>query len=255
VVAFAGPHVAPRAPDEQLADGLSHSGLPRPPSPSYFLGTDALGRDELSRLLHGGQVSLQVALLSTTIAVALGLLLGLLAGYRGGLLDTLLMRIADGVLSLPFLLLAIAIHRVLTSGGVLTLCLLLGCFSWPVLARVTRGKVMRTRELDYVMAAHALGATSMRVLLRHVLPNVTGPALVVAAGLVAEMMLVESAMSFLGLGVPPPRASWGSMLHEAREMMPHAIHLLVAPATMIVLTVVGFHVLGEALRDALDPRG
>jgi ABC-type dipeptide/oligopeptide/nickel transport system permease subunit len=254
VFAFVGPHLAPRAPNEQFREGLGQLGIPTPPGAEFLLGADGLGRDEWSRLLHGGRVSMEVALLATGLAVAIGLLVGVTSGYFGGLLDQIAMRFVDLLLSLPFLLIAIAINRAIARPGIETLYLLLGCFSWPALARVTRAKVMQVRQLEYVTAAQALGALDARILLRHVLPNVIGPAVVLGTSMVADMIIVESAMSFLGLGVQPPQASWGSMLYESRELMSYAPHLLIAPATLIVTTVFGFNMLGEGLRDALDPR-
>lgn len=197
---------------------------------------------------------MQVALAATAIALGLGLLVGVLSGYFGGWFDTLAMRLVDVLLSLPFLLLAIALNRALAKTGLATLYLLLGFFSWPALARVTRAKVQQVRQLEFVSAARALGAQHPRILLRHVLPNVLGPAIVLGTGMVADMIIVESAMSFLGLGVQPPQASWGSMLYEGREFMQYAPHLWVAPALLITMTVFGFNLLGEGLRDALDPR-
>ena len=252
--AFAGPELAPRPPNEQFREGLSDLGIPLGPSSTYLLGTDALGRDELSRLLHGGRVSMEVALFATAIALLLGLTIGIAAGYYGGPVDSVAMRLTDTLLSLPFLLIAIAVHRAIARPGIATLYILLGCFSWPALARVTRAKVLQVKQLEFVSAARALGARSVRVLFRHVFPNVIGPAVVLGTGMVADMIIVESAMSFLGLGVQPPQASWGSMLYESRELMTHAPHLLLAPAIMIVITVFGFNLLGEGLRDALDPK-
>jgi ABC-type dipeptide/oligopeptide/nickel transport system permease subunit len=254
VFAFVGPHLAPRPPNEQFREGLGQLGIPAPPGSEFLLGADGLGRDELSRLLHGGRVSMQVALLATALALAIGMLVGVTSGYFGGLLDQIAMRSVDLLLSLPFLLIAIAVNRAIARPGIETLYLLLGMFSWPALARVTRAKVMQVRELEYVTAAQALGAKNARILLRHVLPNVIGPAVVLGTSMVADMIIVESAMSFLGLGVQPPQASWGSMLFESRELMSYAPHLLIAPATLIVITVFGFNMLGEGLRDALDPR-
>jgi ABC-type dipeptide/oligopeptide/nickel transport system permease subunit len=233
---------------------LSKLGIPSSPGGEFLLGADGLGRDELSRLLHGGRVSMEVALTATAIALSLGLLVGLLSGYFGGWIDATAMRLVDVLLSLPFLLLAIAINRALASTELHTLYLLLGFFSWPALARVTRAKVMQVRQLEYVVAVRALGARQLQIVLRHVLPNVIGPAIVLGTGMVADMIIVESAMSFLGLGVQPPQASWGSMLYEGRELMAYAPHLLLAPAVMITATVFGFNLLGEGLRDALDPR-
>jgi ABC-type dipeptide/oligopeptide/nickel transport system permease subunit len=254
LLATLGPWFSPHPPNEQFADGLRQHGLPRWPDVTYWLGTDLLGRDELSRLLSGGAVSLQVALSATLIALSIGMLVGVCCGYFGGLVDSIGMRAVDVLLSLPFLLIAIAVHRAVGNPGLWSLCLLLGTLSWPSLARVTRAKVLELRDRDFVQAARALGASTPRVLLRHVLPNVMGPAIVLGTTMIADMIIAESAMSFLGLGVEPPQASWGSMLHEAKEMLVHAPHLLIAPGVLIAMTVFGFNLLGEGLRDAFDPK-
>ncbi len=254
LLALLGPLFAPHAPDEQFSRALGEAGIPVGPSAEFWLGADSLGRDELSRLLYGGQVSMQVALFATLLAVALGLSVGLLAGYFGGRLDALLMRAVDVLLSLPFLLIAIAINRAIDNPSLWSLNLLLGCLSWPALARVTRSKVMQVRALEYVQAARALGLSTPRIVLRHVLPNVIGPAVVIATTMVADMIIAESAMSFLGLGVQPPTASWGSMLYEGRMLMAYAPHLLAAPGLVIAMTVFGFNLLGEGLRDVVDPK-
>lgn len=252
--ALVGPLVAPYPPDEQMEHGLDADGIPLPPGDTFLLGTDPLGRDELSRLLHGGMVSMQVALFATALSVFLGLCVGITTGYFGGWVDTAGMRAVDALLSIPFLLIAIAANRAISNPALWSLYLLLGLISWPTLARVTRSKVLQVRELEYVQATRALGARTPRILLRHVLPNVLGPSIVIGTTMVAEMILVESAMSFLGLGVQPPDASWGSMLHDGRDMMAHAPHLLLLPGLAIAATVFGFNLLGEGLRDALDPK-
>lgn len=251
-----GPLFSPHNPDEQFAEGLTAEGLPRRPGDAgYLLGTDGLGRDELSRLLHGGLVSMQVAFFATGLSLLLGLSVGITAGYFGGRIDGFCMRAVDVLLSLPFLLIAIAVNRAVANPSLWSLYVLLGSLSWPALARVTRTKVMQVRALDFIAAAQALGAATRRVLLRHVVPNVLGPAIIIGTTMVAEMIVVESAMSFLGLGVQPPQASWGSMLYEGRDNLAHAPHLLVAPGLLIAMTVFGFNLLGEGLRDALDPKG
>jgi ABC-type dipeptide/oligopeptide/nickel transport system permease subunit len=251
-----GPLFAPHNPDEQFAEGLTAQGLPRDPGDAgYLLGTDGLGRDEFSRLLHGGLVSMQVAFFATGLSLLLGLSVGIAAGYFGGRIDGFCMRAVDVLLSLPFLLIAIAVNRAVSNPSLWSLYVLLGALSWPALARVTRTKVMQVRALDYIAAAQALGAATRRVLLRHVVPNVLGPAIIIGTTMVAEMIVVESAMSFLGLGVQPPQASWGSMLYEGRDALAHSPHLLVAPGVLIAMTVFGFNLLGEGLRDALDPKG
>lgn len=252
--AFLGPWVSPRAPDEQFAEALGLNGIPRAPDGTFWLGADALGRDVLSRLLHGGVVSMQVALFATSLALFLGLSVGLLSGSVGGRLDQLSMRMVDVLLSLPFLLIAIAINRAVSNPSLWTMYLVLGGLSWPALARVTRSKVLQVRELEYVQAARALGLGRTQVIIKHIFPNVIGPAVVIGTTMVADMIIAESAMSFLGLGVQPPTASWGSMLYEGRSLMAYAPHLLIAPGVMIAMAVFGFNLLGEGLRDALDPK-
>jgi ABC-type dipeptide/oligopeptide/nickel transport system permease subunit len=250
----AGPWLAPHAPIEQFAHGLSSEGLPQPPLSEFLLGTDSLGRDELSRLLHGAAVSMQVAFFATALAAVLGLMVGIATGYFGGVTDQVGMRIVDVLLSMPFLLIAIAVNRALSSPSLFSLYCLLGGLSWASLARITRAKVMQVRELEYVAAARALGVSTLEILRRHVLPNVIGPAVAIGTTMIADMIIAESAMSFLGLGVQPPRASWGSMLFEGRDAVATAPHLLFIPSFMIALTVFGFNLVGEGLRDALDPK-
>ena len=255
--AWMGPWFAAHDPNEQFTDLLlRRDGLPRGPGErqGFVLGGDVLGRDELARLLHGGRVSMTVALIATGIAVLIGMAIGITSGYFGGAYDSFVMRSVDVALSVPFLLIAIALHRVVDHPSSWTLSLLLGLLSWTTLARVVRAKTQQVCALSFIEAARALGASWTRVLLRHVLPNVVGPAVVVATSLVAQMVIVESAMSYLGLGVPPPQASWGSMLREGQDFMAYFPRLVLLPGALIVLTVFGFNLLGEALRDALDPR-
>lgn len=263
LIGILGPFLAPHDPIEQWRDVLLlDSGIPVGifEVEGHLLGGDTVGRDLLSRLLHGAAVSLKVAVMATLIAVSVGLFVGVVSGYMGGLVDTVLMRSLEVVLSVPFLLLAITVQKVVVtdaSDGESTLWglyLLLGFLSWTSLARVTRSKTLQVRELEYVQAAKALGVSAHRILLRHVLPNVLGPAVVIGTTLVARMILVESAMSYLGLGVQPPEASWGSMLREGQEMLRAAPRLMFFPAALIVITVFGFNLMGEGLRDAVDPK-
>lgn len=262
LIGILGPLLAPHDPIEQWRDILLlDSGIPV----GFFeidghpLGGDTVGRDLLSRLLHGAAVSLKVAVMATIIAVSVGLFVGIVSGYMGGIVDTVLMRSLEIVLSVPFLLLAITVQKVVVTDAdgedtLWGLYLLLGFLSWTSLARVTRSKTLQVRELEYVQAAKALGVSAGRILLRHVLPNVLGPAVVIGTTLVARMILVESAMSYLGLGVQPPQASWGSMLREGQEMLRVAPRLMLLPASLIVITVFGFNLMGEGLRDAVDPK-
>lgn len=254
---LAGPWLAPFDPAEQFTDTLIQAdGLPVGPGvvSGHRLGGDGLGRDELSRLLHGARVSMLVAYLATAIALVIGVAVGLIAGYVGGFTDILLMRGVDLVLSMPFLLLAIVMQRVWDAPGVLAICVVLGVLSWTTLARITRAKTMEARELDYIQAARALGFRHTRILLRHVLPNVAGPIIAIATILVARMIIAESALSFLGLGVRPPIASWGSMLNDSQSLLLGLPRLTVYPAVLISFAVFGFNLFGEGLRDAFDPK-
>jgi ABC-type dipeptide/oligopeptide/nickel transport system permease subunit len=252
-----GPWLAPYDPVEQFTDTLLlHNGLPAGPraEPGHWLGGDILARDELSRLLSGARVSMLVAYLATALAVLIGVTLGLVSGYIGGRVDTVLMRLVDVVLSMPFLLIAIVMQRVWDAPGIWTICVVLGVLSWTTLARVTRAKTMEARELDYIQAARALGLRHFRVLGRHVLPNVIGPIIAIATILVARMIIAESALSFLGLGVRPPTASWGSMLSDSQSLLLGVPRLTLYPAILISMAVFGFNLFGEGLRDAFDPK-
>ena len=256
-LALVGPWFAPYDPVEQFTDALLlHNGLPAGPGvePGHWLGGDVLARDELSRLLSGARISMLVAYLATALAVLIGVTLGLVSGYVGGRLDTFLMRLVDVVLSMPFLLIAIVMQRVWDAPGIWTICVVLGVLSWTTLARVTRAKTMEARELDYIQAARALGLRHFRILARHVLPNVIGPIIAIATILVARMIIAESALSFLGLGVRPPTASWGSMLNDSQSLLLGVPRLTLYPAVLISMAVFGFNLFGEGLRDAFDPK-
>lgn len=257
VLGLLGPWLAPFDPVEQFTDSLLlYNGLPAGPGvePGHWLGGDVLARDELSRLLSGARVSMLVAYLATALAVLIGVTLGLISGYAGGRVDTFLMRMVDVVLSMPFLLIAIVMQRVWDAPGIWTICIVLGVLSWTTLARVTRAKTMEARELDYIQAARALGLRHFRILARHVLPNVIGPIIAIATILVARMIIAESALSFLGLGVRPPTASWGSMLNDSQSLLLGVPRLTLYPAVLISMAVFGFNLFGEGLRDAFDPK-
>ena len=257
VLGLVGPWLAPYDPVEQFTDALLlYNGLPAGPGiePGHWLGGDVLARDELSRLLSGARVSILVAYLATALAVLIGVTLGLVSGYVGGRLDTFLMRVVDVVLSMPFLLIAIVMQRVWDAPGIWTICVVLGVLSWTTLARITRAKTMEARELDYVQAARALGLRHFRILARHVLPNIMGPIIAIATILVARMIIAESALSFLGLGIRPPTASWGSMLNDSQSLLLGVPRLTLYPAVLISMAVFGFNLFGEGLRDAFDPK-
>ncbi len=252
-----GPWLAPYDPVTQFTEVLFlDNGLPAGPGvvAGHWLGGDVLARDELSRLLSGARVSMLVAYVATAIAVVIGVTLGLVAGYVGGRVDSALMRFVDVVLSMPFLLLAIVMQRVWDAPGLWTICVVLGVLSWTTLARVTRAKTMEARQLDYIEAARALGLRHVAILARHVLPNVIGPIIAIATILVARMIIAESALSFLGLGVRPPTASWGSMLSDSQSLLLGVPRLTLYPAALISMAVFGFNLFGEGLRDAFDPK-
>jgi peptide/nickel transport system permease protein len=257
LTALLGPFLAPHDPNEQFRETLigddgTLAGIGQ--VASHLLGADGIGRDHLSRLLHGGSISMLVAYFATALAIAIGTFAGITAGYFGGFVDTLWMRGVDLLLSLPFLLVAIALVRVIDDPDLWVLVLMMALLSWTTLARVTRAKTMQVRELEYIQAARALGMSHARILFRHVLPNVLGPIIVLGTTLVARMILFESALSFLGLGVQPPQASWGSMLQEGQALLDATPRLMLLPAALITMTVFGFNLLGEGLRDAFDPK-
>jgi len=217
------------------------------------LGTDPLGRDVLSRILYGARTSLAVAGAGVLVAATLGILLGLLSGYAGSWADALIMRVADVQLSFPYLLLAIAVMALLKP-SLANLIIVLVLRSWVVYARLIRVVTLSARERDFVVAARTLGAGGARIVFRHIAPNVVGPSIVVSSFQLAELIIVESSLSFLGLGIQPPTPSWGGMVSEGRDYVSSAWWLSAAPGLAIVVTVLGANLFGDALRRALDPR-
>ncbi len=240
------------APWDPLAQQLSRR-LEPPGSPIYLLGSDPNGRDILSRLLFGARVSLSVGFLSMLLAGVVGVVLGLVSGYFGGSLDDLIMRLADVQLAFPVILLAITIVSVV-GRNVATIVLVLGLTGWVVYARTVRSSVLSLRERDFVLAARCLGAGHHRILLRHILPNTAAPILVVATVQIATMIVLESGLSFFGLGIQPPTPTWGGMLAEGRDYLSNAWWVSTIPGLAIMLTVLGINLLGDGLRDVLDPQ-
>ncbi|HEX7706518.1 MAG TPA: ABC transporter permease [Thermoanaerobaculia bacterium] len=224
-----------------------------PPSWKHPLGTDDLGRDVLSRMIHGARISLAVGLLATLIALVAGSILGAIAGYYGGAADWIVSRLIEVVLCFPFLFLVLAIVA-LFKPSIYTVMIALGLTSWTSEARLVRGEFLRIRELEFAEAARASGAGDARIIFRHLLPNALAPVLVSASFGVATAILTESALSFLGLGVPLPMASWGSILASAREHIDYAWWLVLFPGLAIFTTVAAFNLAGERLRETLDPR-
>jgi peptide/nickel transport system permease protein len=225
----------------------------QPPSSTHVLGTDELGRDTYTRMLFGAQVSLEVGLIAVGIALLAGTALGLLAGYVRGFTDATIMRIMDGLLALPTLVLALAITAML-GPSLNNVMLAIGVTGVPLFARLVRGQVLSVRELDYIQAARSVGANDVHVMLTHVLPNVMAPIVVQASLTMPAAILAEAGLSFLGLGVQPPTPSWGAMLNTAKGYLQQDPWLAVAPGLAVFVTVLGFNFLGDAIRDALDPR-
>lgn len=273
IAAFAllGPLLAAHDPlTSDLVRGIDkETGLPVGPSPGLWLGADRLFRDELARLATGARLSLVVGIAATAIATLIGTAVGIVAGWFEGQpaalpgplgrflridVDAILMRAVDIGLSFPFLLLVMAIGASVDRTTVTTLLLLLGLTGWLGMARVVRAKTMQVRRFEFIDAARALGQTTPAILVRHVLPNVLGPIVVIATAQVAQMILAESVLSYLGAGVAPPTPTWGGMLSESQDTFSVTPWLVLSPAVAILLTVLGFNLLGEGLRDVLDPR-
>jgi len=227
---------------------LSLSGLGR-----HALGTDQLGRDILSRVIYGTRISLTVGSVSVVAAGIIGLVLGLIAGYRGGWIDAVIMRVVDIVLSFPYILLAISIVAVL-GASLRNIIIVFTLSSWVVYARVVRGAVLPLRNREYVLAALTVGCSPARIVLRHVLPNIVSPLIVIASFELARIIVTEATLGFLGLGVPPPAPSWGSMLADGRNYIQMAWWIGTFPGLALTMAVLGINVFGDALRDALDPR-
>ena len=248
VLALFAPRLAPYDPIAQNTNVLL-----APPSAAHWLGTDELGRDTLSRLIYGARASLGVALSATAIALVFGLVAGLAAGYAGGWLDNLLMRTMDGLLAFPALVLALAITASLGPNA-RNAAIAIGITGIPAFARLVRGQVLATKHLDFVAGAHAVGASSLRIVTRHILPNISAPVIVQTSLAVPAAIIAEAVLGFLGLGVQPPTPSWGSMINDAKSYMEQDPLLVIAPGAIIFATVLALNFLGDALRDALDPR-
>jgi peptide/nickel transport system permease protein len=254
LAALAAPLVAPFDPLEQdIGQRLREPGWQDAQGRVHPLGTDHLGRDILSRIVFGSRIALLVGLAAVVISGVLGMVIGLVAGYFGGRMDDFLMRLADVQLAFPFILLAIAVIGVL-GPSLRNIIIVIGVSSWVVYARVVRGEVLSIREREYVHAAVALGSRHWRVLMTHVLPNTFTPWLVVATLDMARVIVIESALSFLGLGVQPPTPTWGGMLADGRVYLSTAWWLATFPGLAILVTVLGINLFGDGLRDTLDPR-
>jgi ABC-type dipeptide/oligopeptide/nickel transport system permease subunit len=239
------------APHDPYAQNLSMS--LKQPSSEYWLGTDMLGRDVLSRMIYGSRVSLIVGLVAVLIAGAIGMTIGLLSGFFGGWVDTVLMRVMDAMIAIPMIVLAMALGAIL-GGGIVNVIVALGIAIVPAYARLMRGQVLSVKQSDYVMAGVVTGVSHLRNMLVHVLPNCLSPLIVLLTMNLGMAILAEAGLSFLGLGIAPPGASWGSMVNDGYRYLLSNPVLSLAPGVAILIVVLAFNVVGDALRDALDPR-
>ena len=247
-VAVFAPLIAPYDPTQQ-----SWTAIRKPPSQQHWFGTDESGRDLLSRVIYGARASLLAGVVSISIALALGVPIGLLAGYGGRWIDAVISRITDAMLAIPFLILAIALAAFL-GPSLHNAMIAIGLTATPIFVRLTRGQVMAVKVEDYVEAARAVGNPPVRIALKHILPNIL-PALIVQATIsIATAIIAEASLSFLGLGQQPPAPSWGSMLNTAQRFLTNAPWMAVWPGVAIFLAVLSFNILGDGLRDALDPK-
>ena len=241
-------------PNEQYRDiGLTPDGLPRGPNGTFWLGTDDLGRDILVRIAYGARVSLLVGVIATAITVAIGVVLGLAAGFLGGIVDTVLARLIDVVLSVPFLLVAIALVSV-TGPSLTVTVMVIGFFSWASVARIVRGQVLSLREREFVEAARSLGAGDTRIMFVDVLPNVLAPVIVYTTLLIPVVIVTQATLSFLGLGLPPPTADWGGMISSSQNYYTTAWWFILFPGIALLITTLAFNLFGDGVRDAFDPR-
>jgi len=273
VVGVAAPVLAPHNPATQFAAGLDASGMPVAPCSRFLLGTDSLGRDVLSRVIFGSRISLTVGTVAVLTATFIGVVVGLFAGYFGRATDTVLMRLTDMTMTIPALLLAIALAGLMDGRrvhlhpawlpwhwldlelrrGMVSVLLVIGLVSWTGIARIVRGVVLSLKEREFVEAARAVGCSHARIIWRHILPNTMPAIIVVAAMSTAGTIALEAGLSYLGIGVPPPAPSWGGMISEGQPYLLVAPWLVLPPGLAVVLAVVGFNLLGQGLQDVLDP--
>jgi len=253
--------------DEAYANYNDTSRRLQAPSADHIMGTDNIGRDIFARTVYGGQISVLIGVLAVTVSISIGVLVGVITGYFGGWIDVLLMRLTEAMLSIPTLLLLLLISNIFGarvpqiqligrtfSGSVIVIIVIIGLTSWMGLARIVRSLVLSLKETEFILAARALGAPDYRIIFSHILPNIIAPVVVSATLGVGNAILSESYISFLGVGVGAPTATWGNILEGARQFFEQAPWLWIAPGTLILLTVMGINFLGDGLRDALDPR-
>ena len=251
LLAFFGPSWSPHRFD---AIDWENMGVAPGPANAHWLGTDRLGRDLFVRTLQGVQISLQIGLLATLVSLCIGVAWGAIAGYVGGRLDEWMMRIVDVLYSLPYIFIVIILSTLFDRGNIQVLFLAIGAVGWLTMARIVRGQALSLRKREFIEAAIATGVSTPAIVWRHVVPNVIGPVIVYATLTIPQMILFESFLSFLGLGVQEPQASLGSLINEGAQEMESAAWLLLVPAAFLVTLLTCFNFLGDGLRDALDPR-
>ncbi|MBU4314004.1 MAG: ABC transporter permease [Actinobacteria bacterium] len=248
IIAIFAPLVSPYNPIGRIKEESSLS-----PSTAHLFGTDLLGRDIFSRVIYGSRISLEVGVIAVGISVTIGLFFGAIAGYFGNVPDVLIMRMADIFFAFPYILGAIAIMTIL-GPGIMNIFIAIGILGWASFARIFRGSILSIKNKEYIEAARALGASNFRIITKHIFPNAFAPIIVYATMNVGSAILVEAALSFLGLGVQPPTPAWGKMLSESLSYIDIAPWMMFSPGIAIVITVLGFVLLGDGLRDAFDPR-
>ncbi len=251
-LAVAAPLIAPYSPDEQMFDGLTLEGAPMPPGGQFLLGTDTLGRDLFSRLLYGARTSLLIGLVANGIAVSIGLLIGILAGYLRGIFGNILMRFTDLMMAFPALLLAIVLAALLRP-SLWIVAMVIALVNWVQVARIVYTETRGLVERDFILAERSLGAGHVRILFHHILPHLMPTAIVWGTLGIATTVLLEATLSFLGIGVQPPQPSWGNIIFESQSYFQAAPWLVFIPGAIILLTALSFNLVGDALRDILDP--
>jgi len=247
-IAIFAPFLAPYEPNSRIKEDSSLG-----PSRTHFFGTDLLGRDIFSRVIYGSRISIEVGIIAVGISVALGLFFGALAGFYGRWSDAVIMRVADIFFAFPYILGAIAIMTILGS-GIVNIFIAVGVLGWAYFARIFRGSILSIKNKEYIEAARALGASNTRIITKHIFPNAIAPIIVYATMNVGTAIIVEAALSFLGIGVQPPTPAWGKMLSESLDFIDIAPWMMLFPGLAIVITVLGFVLLGDGLRDAFDPK-
>jgi len=252
LMAIAAPLLAPYSPDEQMFDGLTLEGAPMPPSAQFLLGTDTLGRDLLSRLLYGARTSLVIGLVANGVAVTIGLFIGILSGYLRGVVGNILMRFTDLMMAFPALLLAIVLAALLRP-SLWIVAMVIALVNWVQVARIVYTETRGLVERDFILAERSLGAGHGRILFRHILPHLMPTAIVWGTLGIATTVLLEATLSFLGIGVQPPQPSWGNIIFESQSYFQAAPWLVFIPGAVILLTALSFNLVGDALRDILDP--